>query len=158
MALDRDESWRGGVWTLCGACLKGPFRSCIGFAKRKRWSGSTRRRPRLLGPKGWRDSDGDGVLDQSGRALTVQLNFPGPSASRSMHRPHVQEQWRGIGVKVDLLRWMDRYGASVATREIRRRLRFRGHGSEPCGMVQSWSCAGRNGSNVGSTVIRRSTR
>ena len=69
----------------------------------------------LLARKGWRDSDGDGVLDQGGRPLALQLNFPGPSAIRALIAPMVQEQWRRIGVKVDLLRldgpvWGERRG------------------------------------------------
>lgn len=104
----------------------------------------------LLASKGWRDSDGDGVLDQGGRPLTLQLNFPGPSATRSMIAPMVQEQWRRIGVKTDLLRldgpvWGERRDKGEFDVDFSSAVMD----PSPAGMVQSWSCGGRNGSNVG---------
>ena len=104
----------------------------------------------LLARKGWRDSNGDGVLDQGGRDLALQLNFPGPSATRSLLAPIVQEQWRRIGVKVDLLRldgpvWAERRGKGEFDVDFSTAILD----PSPTGLVQSWTCAGRNGSNVG---------
>ena len=104
----------------------------------------------LLARKGWRDSDGDGVLDQRGRPLTLQLNFPGQSATRAMIAPMVQEQWRRIGVKVDLLRldgpvWGERRDKGEFDVDFSSAVLD----PSPAGLVQSWSCGGRNGSNVG---------
>lgn len=103
----------------------------------------------LLASRGWRDSDGDGVLDQGGRPLTLQLNYPGPSASRALIAPMVQEQWRRIGVKVELLRldgpvWAERRGKGEFDIDFSSAVMD----PSPAGMVQSWSCAGRDGSNV----------
>jgi peptide/nickel transport system substrate-binding protein len=58
----------------------------------------------LLARKGWRDSNGDGVLDQGGRDLTLSSTSRATVRCVSIIAPMVQEQWRRIGVKVDLLR------------------------------------------------------
>ena len=103
----------------------------------------------LLLRKGWRDSDGDGILDNEGRPLALQLNFPGPSAIRALIAPIVQEQWRRIGVKVDLLRldgpvWAERRGKGEFDIDFSSAVLD----PSPAGLVQSWTCAGRSGSNV----------
>lgn len=102
-----------------------------------------------LEQRGWRDTDGDGVLDRDGQPLTLRLNFPGTSSPRVMLAQQVQEQWRRIGVRLELVRldgpvWYERrvkgefdIDFSAATMD-----------PSPSGMVQSWSCAGRGGSNV----------
>ena len=99
--------------------------------------------------RGWRDSDGDGILDRGGQPLTLRLNFPGTSGTRVMLSQQIQEQWRRIGVNLELVRldgpvWVERRGKgefdidfSSATLD-----------PSPSGLVQSWSCAGRSGSNV----------
>ena len=99
--------------------------------------------------RGWRDSDGDGILDRGGQPLTLRLNFPGTSGTRAMLSQQIQEQWRRIGVNLELVRldgpvWVERRGKgefdidfSSATLD-----------PSPSGLVQSWSCAGRSGSNV----------
>ena len=103
----------------------------------------------LLAARGWRDSDGDGILDRNGAPLSLRLNFPGTSAPRTMIATQVQEQWKRIGVRIELVRldgpaWAERRGKgefdidfSSATLD-----------PSPSGLVQSWSCAGRGGSNV----------
>lgn len=102
-----------------------------------------------LEARGWRDSDGDGILDRNGQPLTLRLNFPGTSGVRVMLSQQIQEQWRRIGVNLELVRldgpvWVERRGKgefdidfSSATLD-----------PSPSGLVQSWSCAGRAGSNV----------
>ncbi|HEX9895414.1 MAG TPA: peptide ABC transporter substrate-binding protein [Gemmatimonadales bacterium] len=99
--------------------------------------------------RGWRDSDGDGILDRNGQPLSLRLNFPGTSAPRVMLAQQVQEQWRRIGVQVELVRldgpvWAERrakgeFDIDFAAASL---------DPSPSGMVQSWSCAGRGGSNV----------
>jgi len=109
----------------------------------------TRQATALLAARGWRDSDGDGILDRDGAPLSLRLNFPGTSAPRTMIATQVQEQWKRIGVRVELVRldgpvWAERRGKgefdidfSSATLD-----------PSPSGLVQSWSCAGRGGSNI----------
>lgn len=102
---------------------------------------------RLLAAAGWRDHDGDGILDRDGRPLTLKLNLPTTSGIRRQLSLLTQEQLRQVGIKIDLQQldvsvWQER----------------RAHGDfdidfssasqdpSPAGLTQSWSCGG--GSNV----------
>lgn len=53
---------------------------------------------RILEAKGWRDSDGDGVLDRQGRPLRFTLLTNTGNQRRTDVLQLVQEQWRRIGV------------------------------------------------------------
>ncbi len=150
MALDRDEIVRTAYGPY-SAVPNGPVSQLHWIREGKRLVAFDSAGARaLLARKGWRDSDGDGVLDMNGRPLALQLNFPGPSAIRALIAPLVQEQWRRIGVKLDLLRldgpvWAERRGKGEFDVDFSSAVMD----PSPAGMVQSWSCAGRNGSNVG---------
>lgn len=103
----------------------------------------------LLVRRGWRDSDGDGTLDRDGVPLSLRLNFPAPSAPRAMIAAQVQEQLRRIGIRVELVRldgpvWAERRGKG----EFDIDFSSASMDPSPSGLVQSWSCAGRGGSNV----------
>jgi peptide/nickel transport system substrate-binding protein len=104
----------------------------------------------LLKARGWFDTDGDGYLDRNGKPLALSINFPASSAPRAQVALLVQEQLRQVGIKIELNRlegsvWNDR--------------RNKGHfdidfgqatlDPSPYGLMQSWGCAGRGGSNVG---------
>ncbi len=103
----------------------------------------------LLSARGWADSDGDGVLDKDGKPLALGLSYPSQSAQRGQMALQVQEQLRQVGIRVEINRldgpvWAERRGRgnfdidfSSATLD-----------PSPSGLVQSWSCAGRGGSNV----------
>ncbi len=103
----------------------------------------------LLERAGWRDTDGDGIRDRNGQPLSLRFNLPGTSAVRVLAAAQIQEQWRRIGVRAELVRldgpvWAERRGKgefdvdfSSATLD-----------PSPSGIFQSWSCAGRAGSNV----------
>jgi peptide/nickel transport system substrate-binding protein len=103
----------------------------------------------LLAGRGWRDSDGDGVLDRNGQALALRLNYPAPSATRAMIAQLAQEQLKGLGVRIELVRldgpvWAERRGKG----EFDIDFSSASLDPSPAGLVQSWSCAGRSGSNV----------
>jgi peptide/nickel transport system substrate-binding protein len=109
----------------------------------------TRQAAALLAARGWRDSDGNGILDRDGTALSLRLNFPGTSAPRTMIATQVQEQWKRIGVHVELVRldgpvWAERRGKGEFDIDFASATLD----PSPSGLVQSWSCAGRGGSNV----------
>lgn len=103
----------------------------------------------LLAARGWRDSDGDGVLDKGGRPLALGLNYPAQSAVRGQLAVLVQEQLRQVGIRVEINRidgpvWQERRNKGDFDLDF---------GSatmdpSPAGLTQSWSCAGRGGSNV----------
>jgi peptide/nickel transport system substrate-binding protein len=104
---------------------------------------------RMLADAGWRDSDGDGILDRGGRPLTLGLQFPTTSTVRRQMALQAQEQLRGIGVNIEVDGfegpvWFERRNAgefdidfSSATQD-----------PSPSGLLQSWSCAGIGGTNV----------
>ena len=104
---------------------------------------------RLLAERGWRDTDGDGTLDRNGQPLLLRLNFPGTSAVRNNMAVQIQEQYRRIGVRLELVRldgpvWAERRGKGEFEIDFSQAVMD----PSPAGLVQSWSCAGRGGSNV----------
>jgi peptide/nickel transport system substrate-binding protein len=56
----------------------------------------------LLADAGWRDSDGDGVLDRGGRRLAFELILPTSSGLRRQAAVLAQEQWRRLGAEVEV--------------------------------------------------------
>jgi peptide/nickel transport system substrate-binding protein len=105
---------------------------------------------RMLARKGWTDRNGDGILDKDGAPLELRLNLPSTSAPRLALAPQIQEMLRRVGIRLELVRldgpvWVER----------RRRGEFDLDFSaafmdpSPSGIVQSWTCAGRGGTNVG---------
>jgi peptide/nickel transport system substrate-binding protein len=95
----------------------------------------------LLAQAGWRDANGDGVLDKNGVPLHINVMYPASSAPRHTIALQVQQMWRAVGAKVEL----DRIEGSV----IRGRV-FGGQfdvwinvavqDPTPTSLVQSWSC------------------
>lgn len=103
----------------------------------------------LLEKRGWADRDGDGVREKDGVPLSLRLNVISSSGVRLIMAPQVQEQLRMIGARIEIVRlegsvWFDR----------RRKGEFDIDFSSstldpsPTGIVQSWTCAGRSGTNV----------
>jgi peptide/nickel transport system substrate-binding protein len=98
---------------------------------------------RLLTSRGWRDTDGDGLLDREGRQLSLKLNYPSTSDTRHLMAQLIQQQWRSIGVRADLVQldvsvWNERRA------EGRFDVDFSGalQDPSPSGLTQSWSCEG----------------
>lgn len=58
----------------------------------------------LLAEAGWRDTDGDGVLDRGGEPLALQLLFPAKHYGQGFDEttPAVAEMLKAIGVRVDI--------------------------------------------------------
>ena len=150
MALDRDAMIRAtfGAWS---AVAEGPVAQLHwirepGVRAVRHDPAEARRR---LEARGWRDTNGDGVLDRNGAPLRLRLNYPGTSAARGHLAQQAQEQLRRIGVDLELMRldgpvWYERrtkgefdIDFSAASMD-----------PSPAGLVQSWSCGGRGGSNV----------
>ncbi len=103
----------------------------------------------LLGSRGWRDHDGDGILDKDGRPLAFGLMIPNVVAARVALGTQMQEAWRRLGIAVEL-EIVDR-GVYLERRNAGRfDLELYGviQDPSPAGLVQSWSCRGIGGSNV----------
>jgi len=102
----------------------------------------------LLSRLGWMDSDGDGILDKGGTPLALRLNLPTTSAPRVAMATQLQEQFRRAGVRLELIRldfpvWVQRRQRG----EFDVDFAAAGMDPSPAGIVQSWTCAGRAGSN-----------
>ncbi len=57
---------------------------------------------RILAANGWRDHDGDGVRDREGQKLAFEVLTPTTSSSRRQYARLLQEQFRRIGVAVEI--------------------------------------------------------
>ncbi len=104
---------------------------------------------RLLAERGWRDTDGDGILDKDGKPLTLRLAYPGSSLPRVSTAEPIQEMLRRIGIRIELVRldgpvWFDRRAKGEFDIDYSQAVLD----PTPSGLVQSWSCAGIGGSNV----------
>ncbi len=105
----------------------------------------------LLRERGWRDSDGDGILEKDGAPLSLRLAYPGSNAPRVALAEPIQEMLRQIGIRVELVRldgpvWAARRGKGEFDIDFAQVTLD----PTPSGLVQSWSCAGIGGSNVAS--------
>lgn len=106
-----------------------------------------RQASRLLASRGWRDSDGDGVLDRDGIPLSLTLNYPLTSEVRRQIALLVQEQLRAVGIRIELARlegavWSERRSRGDFDMDFSAAVQD----PTPSGLTQSWSCSG--GTNV----------
>ena len=100
---------------------------------------------------GWRDSDGDGVLDRDGRDLAFELLVPTSSHARRRAAVILQDQFKRMGVavrinEVEFNLFVDR------TTDRRYDTAFLGWSQDPSplGIQQTFTSAGLGGSNYGS--------
>lgn len=102
---------------------------------------------RLLGSRGWTDSDGDGVRDRDGVPLALALNYPLSSDVRRQMALLVQEQLRRVGIRIEVMRlegavWNERRTRGDFDIDFSSVLQD----PTPSGLTQGWSCGG--GTNV----------
>jgi peptide/nickel transport system substrate-binding protein len=100
---------------------------------------------RLLAAAGWRDTDGDGTLDRDGQPLTLSLSLPNTSAIRKQMSVLIQEQLRGIGIRLELQQydfpiWTERRTAGDFDLDFA----ALSQDPSPTGLTQSWTCNGGN--------------
>ena len=89
------------------------------------------------------------MLEKNGVPLVLRLSVPATSATRAIMAPQVQEQLRRIGIRVEIVR-LD-FPVFIERRskgDFDLDLSVANMDPSPSGIVQSWSCAGRAGSNV----------
>jgi peptide/nickel transport system substrate-binding protein len=102
---------------------------------------------RLLAQAGWKDSDGDRILDQNGRPLTLRLSLPNTSAIRRHLALLAQEQLRQLGFDVELLQmefpvWLEQRSAGKFDIDFAATTQD----PSPSGLTQGWTCSG--GTNI----------
>jgi peptide/nickel transport system substrate-binding protein len=71
---------------------------------------------RLLEEAGWRDTDGDGILDRGGRPLRVEIEYSAADPVRRDVLIAMQNQWQRVGVQMvprayERATWVDRLRA-----------------------------------------------
>jgi peptide/nickel transport system substrate-binding protein len=103
MAVDRQGLLRN-VWEDLAKVPPGPMSQLFWI-----WDPETRELPydtaqaaRRLTQLGWTDSDGDGIRDRDGHPLAFRLLVPTTSGVRKQYARLLQEQFRGVGVDVQL--------------------------------------------------------
>ena len=107
----------------------------------------------LLAEAGWRDTDGDGVLDRNGAPLELRIIYPGPSASRSVIAVQVERMLDAAGVRAVLEPlegpvWFAKRRAGDFDIDIS----AVNQDASPYSLVQAWSCTAASQpitSNVG---------
>jgi peptide/nickel transport system substrate-binding protein len=101
----------------------------------------------LLAAAGWRDSDGDGIVDRNGEPLALRVIAPSSSYARRQIVQIAEQQWKAIGVqaRIELVEpsvfgQRRREGAFDVTADAATQ------DPSPSGLTQTWSCNG--GSNI----------
>jgi peptide/nickel transport system substrate-binding protein len=52
----------------------------------------------LLAEAGWTDTDGDGIVDKDGEAMTVEFLYPSGSAESDTMVAYMQDAWKAVGI------------------------------------------------------------
>lgn len=107
----------------------------------------------LLRQAGWRDSDGNGILDRDGQELTLGVIYPVQSTVFAGIAVQMEQMWRSIGVRtalepIDGRIWNERRTAGRFDVDIG----GANQDPSPSSLIQSWSCASAGqprSSNVG---------
>lgn len=151
LATDRETLVRAALGNF-GTVPEGPVAQLHWFrdatARGTPFDPATARR--ILAARGWRDTDGDGIVDRQGVPLTLRLNFPGTNVIRGSMAPLIQSQWRAVGVHLDLVRldgpvWAERRNRG----EFEVDFSQGAFDPSPMTLNQGFSCAAIGGANVG---------
>lgn len=96
----------------------------------------------LLAGAGWRDADGDGIVERNGTPLRLQLIYPSSSGPRHSLAVQAQAMWRTAGVEVELNR-IERLDFTERMAAGRFDLTIDGGQQDvtPSSLTQRWSCA-----------------
>lgn len=152
MSVDRARLVKSALGDL-GKVPPGPMSSLLWI-----WDPEIRQLPydtaqagRILNARGWRDHDGDGIRDKNGQPLSFRILVPTTSVLRRQYARLLQEQFRTVGVKVDIEEVefavvgqrlsAGRFDASILSRS--------NDPSPGSGITQTWTRAGIGGSNYG---------
>jgi len=144
LALDRQTMARG---------VFGPATGIPDAAQSQLWAwvtggtlaGTSRdlgRAKALLASTGWRDGDGDGIVERSGTPLRLQLIYPNTSGARHAFALQAQAMWREAGIDVQLARLEPSdYTARRNSGNFDLDIVAVNQDVTPASLTQSWSCA-----------------
>lgn len=153
MAVDRASLLKSALGDLAKV-PPGPMSALLSWI----WDPGLRQLPydtaqagRMLNARGWRDHDGDGVRDKDGQPLAFHILVPTSSVLRRQYARLLQEQFRAIGVHVEV----DELEPGVVSQRVGTgkydtAILSRSNDPSPSsGIAQSWTRAGFGGSNFG---------
>lgn len=113
-----------------------------GPVPRGRQNGDVVRARQLLAAAGWRDSDGDGLVDRDGTPLRLTMILPSTSAPRAAFAVQAEAMWRAVGVAVVLERSdFPAYLSRRASGDWDLDLTAVNQDASPRSLATSWSCA-----------------
>lgn len=103
MAIDKEELVKGVLFGL-GQPAVGPYKpgTWVYNDKLEPYPHDPERARRLLAEEGWRDSDGDGVLDKDGRPFKFTILTNQGNEQRIKTATIIQQRLKQIGVLVDI--------------------------------------------------------
>src|SRR5437762_6739637 len=150
MAVDRASLVKSTLGDI-GKVPPGPMSSLLWI-----WDPEIRQLPydtaqaaRILNARRWRDHDGDGVRDRDGQPLAFRILVPSTSVLRRQYAQLLQEQYRVIGVHVEIDALdpgaqqqrisSGRFDSAILSRS--------NDPSPSSGITQTWTRAGIDGSN-----------
>ena len=152
MAVDRASLVRSTLGEL-GKVPPGPMSSLLWI-----WDPEIRQLPfdtaqaaSILNAHGWRDHDGDGIRDRAGQPLAFHILVPTTSVLRKQYARLLQEEYRAIGVRVDIDEVENSVvGQRVGTGHYDTAILSRASDPSPSsGISQTWTRAGFGGTNFG---------
>lgn len=104
---------------------------------------------RLLAARGFRDTDGDGIVERDGRPLALSLIVPTSSQARRLLATVVQEQLRRVGVQVSIRAVeFPTYVSAAQVGDFDLNLEQRFQDPSPLGLANAWTCSGSPLSNL----------
>lgn len=97
----------------------------------------------LLARDGWRDTDGDGILEREGQRLALNILVPSSSTARVQLVQIVEQQWRAIGVDAQLQPVEGAvWGSSRRAGSFDISVESFSLDPSPWGLLDLWGCAG----------------
>lgn len=107
----------------------------------------------LLAEAGWRDGDGDGIVERDGAPLRLQMIYPSTSGARHTLAVQAQAMWRAAGVDVVLER-IERNAFTERMSAGRFDLTIDAANQDvtPSSLTQRWSCAASREANSLNTI------
>jgi len=107
-ATPKDDIVKGILFDL-GIAATGPYKpGTIWYNENvRKYEYSVEKAKALLAEAGWKDSDGDGILDKKGRKFEFELMTNQGNTVRTKICETLQQSWEKIGVKVNIrvLEW-----------------------------------------------------
>jgi peptide/nickel transport system substrate-binding protein len=153
MAVDREAVVRAVLGPGGGVVPVGPLSPVLGI-----WSDTIPGLPfdtaaarAALAGLGWRDRDGDGVLDRNGRRLSFDIVVPTSSTPRVRAAQVIQEQLRRAGVDLTITELeFNAFRERATAGRFDALFSAVGQDPSPSSLVDTWTTeAGRGGLNYG---------